>query len=89
MSSQVPFHPRPLGQGWDGDLFAEVTSREPSDHTVDLTATQLDAHAASGNRAHFIWWTRGNLAYQLAIYSNHDPIPKGVIQNLTEGIEMP
>lgn len=56
---------------------------------TEPAATQLDVRATSGQQAHFIWWTRGNLAYQLAIYSNHDPIPKGVIQNLTEGIELP
>jgi hypothetical protein len=52
-------------------------------------ATQLDAHATSGNQAHFIWWLRDNRAYQLAIYSNRDAIATGVIQNLTEGIELP
>ena len=48
MSSQVPFHPRPLGRGWDGDLFAEGLGHGPSDQAIDLTATQLDAVAHRG-----------------------------------------
>ena len=56
---------------------------------AEPAATQLVARSTSGQQAHFIWWLRGNRAYQLAIYSNRDAIPKGVIQNLMEGIELP
>ena len=56
---------------------------------AEPAATQLDARAISGQQAHFVWWARGHRAYQLAIYSNRDPIAKGVIQNLMEGIELP
>ena len=56
---------------------------------AEPAATQLVARATSGQQAQFIWWVRAGRAYQLAIYSNRDAIPKGVIQNLMEGIELP
>jgi hypothetical protein len=54
----------------------------------EALAVQMTA-SAQDRQSHFHWWVHGQHAYQLAVYAQHKPIPKEVLQNLEEGIALP
>ena len=79
-----------LSLGADPEVADQASSVTLKGANTAPAPTQLTAQAKGGGpQAHFIWWVRAQQVHQLAVYSHQGPIPKGVLQHLTEGIELP